>query len=120
MLIIRLAQQVVINRVAREKFERKLLAHCRKFFPAKTKLDDDPTLLGRISSAIDEATALGASDQATVARYVNLVFVWGLGFTKRRELPWAAKIARSPELRPEVKIHQLAARTKKELAAPAA
>ncbi len=78
-----------------------------------------------VEHAVQQATDLGFSRAAAVARYANLWFVWGSGFQAKPGFEWAAALLAAPTagVPPDVQsarawntVHQLVQRSLQELA----
>ena len=115
MLRIRTEQMAVFTEDARRKSEEKLLHHCTSCWPEKTAKLGEGGTAALIQRTIQAVAPHGITAQADLARYLNLIFVWGEGFESR--LPWVSEILNDPTLRGPVKVFQLVHRTREELKA---
>lgn len=70
-----------------------------------------------METGLARAEAYGLDTEQTVARYLNLWFIWGVAFEDGARFAWAREILGDAGRGAELKIHQLNWRTQKELAA---
>lgn len=68
-----------------------------------------------IELALEQASKLGISLAAGVARYVNLCFVWGPNFHKKPGFDWALNLLSDPDRNEWLTVHQLVQCSVKEL-----
>lgn len=95
-------------------FTRRLGDHLAAQWPAM------PERLGErydafIDLAVQQAEKRGLGHAASVARYVNLWFVWGPAFHDKPGFEWALGILAAPRSREWLTVHQLVQRSQLEL-----
>lgn len=71
---------------------------------------------GWLEEVCTAGTSHGLQSQQSLARYINLCFVWGPQFHQRSGFEWAGEILSDARLNENAKVHQLVYRTKLELA----
>ena len=103
-----------LEEAAWRDFVRRLGAHLGGQWPAM------PERLGErydafIDLAVQQAGKRGLSQAASVARYVNLWFVWGPAFHDKPGFEWAQGLLAAPREREWVTVHQLVQRSLAEL-----
>lgn len=90
MLLIRPQQMHSLGLAAGQRFEDRLLAHIRNFFPdVCDRLGEDGTLQA-IRHAMDRTRVYRLTTERQIAKYLNLQFVFGLHFDET--VPWAAAV----------------------------
>lgn len=117
MLRIRPQQMDALAAASRQRFEARLLEHCRRCWSSQVAADGDDATRARIARAIERAGELGFDGQAEVAGYLDLTYVWGEDFDRRDDLPWVKEILARTTLSPSVRMRQLEMRTERELEA---
>src|SRR5579884_1741092 len=115
MLVIREEQLRVFGRSVRRGFVGRLAARFAEIWPERS------ARLGGgcrefVEASVERALSYGLEREKDVARFVNLCFVWGRDFENRPEHAWARQILTS-NLRPAVKIEEMALRTRLKLEA---
>jgi hypothetical protein len=115
MLIIRAEQMHALEVAKRAGFIERLVAHFTKVWPEKVQALGDG-LRAFIGTGVDRALAYEITTEADIARFINLMFVWGKDFGVSPAWPWALEILHDPTLSGAVRVHQLAHRTRGELA----
>jgi len=116
MLLIRQAHKDKFGKIARRKFERRALDHCKRIFPAACEKLGEPALRERITRGVDAADACGVRKEYDVVRYIDLMFVLAEDFDKNPRYPWAARILGDKVLGPTTKMDRLYERAQRELA----
>jgi hypothetical protein len=105
MLIIRQPQMAALSLNRERRFVEALARHSRRFFPRAAA-----ALGGGLEDALLEiagrAESHGFRTQRQVARYLNLVFTFGLDFDRSSQTRWAARILES-SLPPAAKLDRL-------------
>lgn len=105
-MIIRDDQLETLSKSKREDFIERLMKHFAVIWPK-----DVAALGGQyrafIESAVTAADGHGLNTEDTVARFVNLWFVWGKAFEEEPEHAWAREILDDTEREGHVKILQL-------------
>lgn len=109
-MIIRDDQLEALNKSKRDDFIERLMKHFAVEWPEDVEAlaaDYRPF----VESAIDAADGYGLKTEDTVARFVNLWFVWGEAFEQEPEHDWARQILEDEVLDGHVKILQLTHQT---------
>lgn len=94
MLTIRQEQLAVFSQAEVQKFEDWVLVHLKKFFPGECAAAGDQRLREMIQHGITRSSAYRITSRRDVAKYVDLMIVFGRDFDVDRRLPWAARILR--------------------------
>lgn len=115
MLNIRPDQQEALEQTSEERFRAERRAHAARFWPDECAALGAEGVEARIQRALDDCAEHGITIERDVARYVDLLFVWGDDFAISRKTPWARGILEDSTLDGPLKVHQLSFRTKKEL-----
>jgi len=115
-MIIRDDQLEALSNSKGEDFVERLMKHFEKVWPENVKA------LGGgykqwIESGVTSAGRHGLNTEQTVARYVNLWFVWGKDFENDPKHAWAKEILEDAERGAHIKVHQLSYETKTRLEA---
>jgi len=113
-MIIRDDQLEELSKSKREDFVDRLMKHFAAVWPDKVKA------LGAgykkwIESGVESADRHGLNTEQSVARYVNLWFVWGKDFENDPKHAWAKEILDDPARTAHIKVHQLSYETKTRL-----
>jgi len=96
MLKLQDAQLDVFRRKALDRYVAELVEHCRKFAPALCATLDDAQLERAVRSGIERARADGFNERGPVRFYIDLMIVFGAGFSRDPQYPWIAKILEGP------------------------
>ena len=91
-LVIRNEQIRVFRREAEARFDRRLGAHFRQFFPRQCGFLGEGPLLAGLQAGRRQAEAKGFRAQREIALYISLMFLLGAGFESDPQIPWAAAI----------------------------
>lgn len=106
-LVIRQAQLDVLDALARERFDRWLDAHVRRYFPDMvTRLGADG-MQSVLASAVSRAASFGVESGPDVTRYVELVMQLGPDFPDDPRIPWAGELLRSSALSGDQKLRAI-------------
>lgn len=92
----------------------RLCAHFELFWPEQVE-EMGAEYREIIESGVKRAAEFGLDTEQTVARYINLWFIWGVAFEDEPEFEWAMEILTDTSRNPEVKIRQLNWRTQQDL-----
>ena len=117
MLLIRQAHKDEFGKVARQKFECRALAHCKRVFPADCEKLGEPAVRRRITRGVDAADGHGVRKEYDVVRFIDLMFVLAEDFDKNRRYPWAGRILADEVMGPTTKMDKLYERAQRELSA---
>jgi hypothetical protein len=110
-MVIRTEQIQVFRLNMLDRFVDRLLPLLSKQWPERTaQLGADFRPL--VDSRVNRAISYGIDTEASLARFVNLCFVWGPDFETRPEHAWAMKILKDSKLRGTLKVNELAFRTR--------
>jgi hypothetical protein len=97
------------------RFQETCRQHARTFWPGQCDDLGEDGLNARVQLAIDRAAQFGIEAERDVARFLDLLFVWGDDFAESEPTAWARDILEDETLDSPLKVHQLSFRTKKEL-----
>jgi hypothetical protein len=107
-------QFTILERAVQERLVRRLKTHFSQVWPQLSK-----SLGGRydefIERAVQKALSYGLDTEQSIARFVNVWFVWGADFEARPLHRWAYEILTDSTRSAALKAHQLAWRTEQEL-----
>jgi len=92
MLRITHEQVAALSAYSVEQFEKSMLRHLRVEFGEEVAALDDAYLRELIVLGIDRAADHGVVSERDVARYIDLMLVYGAYFDEDPELPWARAI----------------------------
>lgn len=90
MLTIRAEQFTVLSQLELEKFEDWMVAHMRKFFPRQSAANPEQQLRDMVRYGIRRAKEHGISKRRDVAKYVDLMLLFGRDFDIDKR--WAGDI----------------------------
>jgi hypothetical protein len=93
-LTIRPDQMSVLAISAREEFERRAVRHLRACLPRPPA---DAVLHDRTRTAITSAASYGITDELSVLRYLNAMFLLGPRFDTDPRLAWVGAILRDDD-----------------------
>ena len=96
MLKIQDAQLDIFRRKALARYVAELAEHCRKFAPDLCATLDDEQLERAVRAGIERARADGFDERGPVRFYIDLMIVFGAGFSRDPQYPWIAKILAGP------------------------
>ncbi len=94
MLTIRQAQIAVLSQVEVRKFEKWMLAHLKRFFPAQCAAAGDRRVQEMIPYGIERAAVYGIKAKRDVCKYIDMMTVFGSDFDTDPRLRWAGEILR--------------------------
>jgi hypothetical protein len=94
MLTIRSAQLVVLSEAEVEKFEDWMLVHLSQFFARQCAAAGDERLRAMVRYGIKRAAAYRITARSDVAKYIDLMVVFGRDFDTDKRLRWAGEILR--------------------------
>jgi hypothetical protein len=115
MLLIRKKHKDTFGKIAKDRFECRALAHCKRVFKPDCEKLGDPAVKERIRKGIDAAGGYGVRKEYDVVRYIDLMFILSEDYDTNRSFPWAARILTSEDLGGTTKMDRLCERTEKEL-----
>lgn len=119
-LSVRQDQMTAMAARSREDFERRLVGHLRKAFPEQSQQASDAELLERARPAVDTAQKHGIKAEYDTVRFVDLTFLFGVGFHTSPDAPWAHGVLEVKALAGWQKADILWSRGKEQLARAAA
>jgi hypothetical protein len=90
-LVLRNAQLEAIGRVPRLLYEKALLKHFGRYYPAECERAGQEQVLELIEYGIERAPTHGYESQREVAFYVNLMLILGCDFDLDPQYPWAGE-----------------------------
>lgn len=96
MLKIRDAQLDVFKQKALNHYVLELVEHCREFAPALCGTLDDEQLERAVRHGIILARAEGFDQRGPVRFYIDLMIVFGAGFSTDPQYPWIAEFLGGP------------------------
>ena len=92
MLTIRPEQFIVFSQVEAEKFEDWMVAHMRRFFPRQSAAAGEQNLREMVRYGVPRARQHGITARRDVAKYVDLMLLFGRDFDTDRRARWAGDI----------------------------
>jgi hypothetical protein len=90
MLIIREAQLRVLSEYARGDLQARMLAHLRRFFPARCAALGERETEDLIAHGVERARRYNLDTEAEICKYLNLMFSFGRDFDTEQD--WAARV----------------------------
>lgn len=106
-MLIRDEQLVALRGVRQKEYEKRLAAHLRKYFSETCTDLGERGLRDAVRYGIKRAKAYGIQAERDVAKYLNLMFVFGRDFDTDPRFPWAASMLRSTDYGPTLRINQV-------------
>jgi len=106
-LLIRDEQLVALRGIRQKEYEKRLAAHLRKYFSETCTKLGEQGLRDAVRYGIQRAKAYGIQAERDVAKYLNLMFVFGRDFDTDPRFPWAASMLRSTDYGPTLRINQV-------------
>ena len=97
------------------RFQETCRRHARAFWPSQCEELGEEGLVARVQLAISRAGKFGIETEREVARFLDLMFVWGDDFPELKRTAWAKDVLEDDTLDAPLKVHQLSYRTKREL-----
>jgi hypothetical protein len=95
MLTIRQEQLRVFSQVEVQKFEDWMVMHLKRFFPRQCAVAGDQRLRETVRHGIRRAKVHGITAKREVARFVDLMIVFGRDFDTDKRFQWASAILRT-------------------------
>jgi hypothetical protein len=92
MLTIRREQFAILAEAEVQKFEEWMVVHLRRFFPKQCTVAGDAQLRETIRYGIRRAAVHGITVKRDVAKYIDLMIVFGRDFDTDGRMRWAAEI----------------------------
>jgi hypothetical protein len=92
MITIREEQFAAFRRVSIRDFERRMMEHIRKCFPARLDTLGEQKVIDLIKYGIQRAAHYGITTQRDVCKYIDLSVVFGREFDTDPKLPWARSV----------------------------
>lgn len=96
MLTLTSVQFGALDREARARFAREMVAHLAAFSPEIARLLAPPARLALVERALDEAAAHGFTRRGPARLYLEAVLQFGIAFDADPLLPWAGRILADP------------------------
>lgn len=106
-----------LNADMRRRFEARMLAHVRKFFPQRCAMLRDAGTMEWIASGIDRAAKYGIKAEVDVCRYIDVMFIFGPEFDADSRFPWAARILNASPAPARARVSHLVKAAKKHVPA---
>ena len=91
-MTIRAEQMRVLDRAAAAVFSAWAVAHIRRFFPGTCAGLGNAALETIVREGIERAARYGIDSGPGVAKFLDLMFLFGRHFDEDAGLPWAAEI----------------------------
>jgi len=92
MVIIRNEQMDKLGKDEARKFEDKMVAHLKEFFPDTCEELGEPGVRKSIRHGVERAESYGLVDEQDVCTYIDVMYVFGQDFDRDPECPWASRI----------------------------
>lgn len=92
MLVIREAQLKAFEDRALDDYIKELAQHCREFAPALCRTLSDKQLHHALHQGIDRAESHGSTLRGPTRFYIDMMFLFGIGFDTDPQYPWAAEL----------------------------
>jgi len=107
MLTIRKEQLRVFDQDRRSRFLALMLAHLRKFFPARCESLGERGLREWIEHGTKRAATYHVVSERDVCKYIDIMLVFGKDFDQDARFPWAARLLKIPRTKPGEKMNLL-------------
>ena len=95
LLAMRQAQIAAFSRAELQKFEERMIAHLKQFFPKQCGALPEPQLLQLIQHGIKRASGYKITSERDVCKFIDLMIVFGRDFDADKKLPWAGRILKN-------------------------
>jgi hypothetical protein len=92
MLVIRREQIKALSWKMRKAFEGRMVLHLKEFFPDQCEMLGEEDTRAAIRYGMGRAEGYGLETEGDIAKYLNLMFVFGRTFDTDPDLPWASEI----------------------------
>lgn len=104
MIVIRKEQMDALARLARLRFEDRIVDHFTSEYPRETRQAGGPSQIRKVvQGGLERAEVYGFKTEKQVILFVALLFMLGCDFDTDPQMPWAkqinSKTVRNPELR---------------------
>lgn len=107
MLTIRNEQVAVLGKAHEERFRRQAAEYLRKVVPEVCSAMTGQHVLESVNHAVAMCKFHGFAREVDVLRYLNLMYVFGFGFDRDPEIPWAARILNDRSKSPRARLDWL-------------
>ena len=108
MPVIRPDQMAAMQQAKTRRFEDRVLAHLRKYYPESCRELGEPDTREAVRHGIGRAATYDVTVERDVCKYVDLMFFFGRDFDTDGDLPWAGEILNDPdEPNPSAKMTRL-------------
>lgn len=95
-------EALALNTTPLQEAEAELVAHVRRAFPEQCQqLGEDRTHVV-VLYGLGRALEHGFNRRQQIARYLNLMFLFGADFDRDPKLPWASQVLTEPSLKDEL------------------
>jgi len=98
MVIIRNKQMDELGKAEARKFQDKMVAHLKEFFPDTCEELGEPRVRESISHGVERAESYGLVDEQDVCTYIDVMYVFGPDFDRAPECPWASRILKDESI----------------------
>jgi hypothetical protein len=117
LLTLRQEQTDLFARLELERFEARVIAHLRQYFPQRMASVSDQNARGLVRFSMERARRYGIVTERSLVLYISVAVALGSRFDQRHA--WAAEILRDPFIAtPEARVEELHRRTVEFLDAP--
>ena len=96
MMIIRHQQLDTFAAARRLGFEKRMMAHLMRFFPARCERLGEGRVLDRVRYGMARAATYGISSERDLCKYIDLTFALGREFDTDPRLDWVRPILTDP------------------------
>jgi hypothetical protein len=80
------------------KFQDKMVAHLKEFFPEACEELGEPQVRESISHGVERAESYGLVDEQDVCTYIDVMYVFGPDFDRAPECSWASRILKDESI----------------------
>ena len=95
---VRPEQFAALEQASHFDMEGNVVRQLRPLLPRQYQALTDEHMRKTVRYGIDRAASYGITSEKDLARYVGLMFAFGLDFDRDKRLPWAAAILKEPTL----------------------
>jgi hypothetical protein len=120
MLQIREEHMAIFEERERELFEKRVVSHLERIWPARCGSLGSPAVLAVVRAGMGSSRRYGIVAELDVVRYIDLAFLLGPNFDRDPRLAWAGESLSNAALRPREKLDRVYARLRAELQPPSA
>lgn len=97
MLTIRNEQMLAFSQLSLRRFEKEMVVHIRRSYPAQTANRPDPELAELVKRVTSKALSYKVESEDDIRRYIEYSMIYGEQMDTSAEQPWIGQSLRHPE-----------------------